>query len=332
MMLPWKKSVFGACLAISLSTFSTAHADDITLKMVGAWAPSVSPMAEIGHAFMKNVDRLSEGRIKIQYMGAEDVLPPLDQPEALVNGVFDVWYGAPNYWAGIIPGGYITELSKYAIPDNGPGSELFEFMVKMYAEHGVRYLGHYSGSPGIGSHFLISQKEVRGVEDIKGMKLRVPPLTRYFVQAVGGESITLPPSEIFLAMDRGTVDGFTWPVSDGFTNYGWQSVSKYLIDKPMYRSGVGVAMNLAKWDSISPEYQEIILKAVAETQEWSKNWINKMQDEQVAKIKETGMQVVEISAEKKDAWTDVAQESLWNYLQGVMPGDQFSDAEKLLER
>jgi TRAP-type C4-dicarboxylate transport system substrate-binding protein len=289
-------------------------------------------MAEIGHTFMKTVDRLSEGRIKIQYMGAEDVLPPLDQPEALVNGVFDVWYGAPNYWAGIIPGGYITELSQYSIPDNGPGSELFEFMVKMYAEHGVRYLGHHSGTPGIGSHFLISQKEVNGIEDLEGMKLRVPPLTRYFAQAAGAESITLPPSEIFLAMDRGTVDGFTWPVSDGFTNYGWQSVSKYLIDKPMYRSGVGIEMNLAKWESLSPEHQEIILKAVAETQEWSKDWISKMQDDQVAKVKETGMKVIEISDEKKSAWTDVAQESLWTYLQSVMPAEQYSEAEKLLER
>ena len=31
------------------------------------------------------------------------------------------------------------------------------------------------------------------------------------------EPITRPPSEIFLAMDRGTVDGFTWPVADAFT-------------------------------------------------------------------------------------------------------------------
>jgi TRAP-type C4-dicarboxylate transport system substrate-binding protein len=71
---------------------------------------------------------------------------------------------------------------------------------------------------------------------------------------------------------------------------------------------------------------------VAETQEWSKDWISKMQDDQVAKVKETGMKVIEISDEKKSAWTDVAQESLWTYLQSVMPAEQYSEAEKLLER
>ena len=45
-------------------------------------------------------------------------MPTFDQPEALVRGVFDIWYGAPNYWAGIVPGGYVTEMSPYDIPDN----------------------------------------------------------------------------------------------------------------------------------------------------------------------------------------------------------------------
>lgn len=322
-------------IALGFALFGSAAAyaqETVTLKMVGAWAPEVSPYAAVGHKFKDVLNELSGGKITVQYIGAEDVLPPFDQPEALVNGVFDVWYGAPNYWAGIIPGGYVTELSQSPIPDQGPGSELYEFMVKMYAEHGVRYLGHAAGEPGIGSHFLISQKEVKGIEDIEGMKLRVPPLTRYFVQSAKAESITLPPSEIFLAMDRGTVDGFTWPIADGFANYGWQSVSKYLVDKPMYRSGVGLEMNLAKWDSLSPEQQEIVLKAVAETQEWTRGWFAEKQDEQLAKMKEAGMQVVEISDDKKDAWTDTAQESLWSYLQGVMPAEQFSEAEKLLER
>ncbi|MHA6688631.1 TRAP transporter substrate-binding protein DctP [Mesorhizobium sp. A556] len=326
----WKISALGACLVTGLATFGTAHAEDVTLRMVGAWAPSVSPIAEIGHQFIEVVDRLSEGHIKIQYIGAADVLSPLDQPEALVNGVFDVWYGAPNYWAGIVPGGYITELSMKDIPDGGVDSDLFAFMVKMYAEHGVRYLGHFAGTPGAGSHFLITQKEVTSLEDLSGIKLRVPPLARPFAQAVKAETITLPPSEIFLAVDRGVVDGFTWPISDGFTNYGWQSISKYVINQPMYRSGLGIDMNLSKWDSLTSDQQAIMLKAVTETQEWAKARVGKMQDDQLSKIKEAGMQVIEITDEEKDEWTRIANESLWAYLQGIIPTDKFSEAKRLL--
>ena len=328
-----RRLLCGTILAVGLLGSTAGFAQDkVSLRMVGAWAPGISPYADVGHKFKDLVEELSEGNITIQYLGAEDVLPPFDQPEALVNGVFDVWYGAPNYWAGVIPGGYVTELSKFETPDNGPGSELHDFMVKMYEPHGVRYIAHAAGDIGVGSHFLNSQKEVKGIDDLKSIKLRVPPLTRYFVQEVGAESITLPPSEIFLAMDRGTVDGFTWPVADGFTNYGWQTVTKYMVDQPMYRSGVGIDMNLDKWNSLTPEQQEIINKAAAETQAWTRGWFKEKQDEQIAKMKEGGMQILTISDEEKKRWTDAAQESLWTYLGTVMAPEEFAEAERLLER
>lgn len=323
----------GAVFGLALLGSVGANAEDsVTLKMVGAWAPNLSPYADVGHKFKDYVGELSNGRIKVQYIGAEDVLPPFDQPEALVNGVFDIWYGAPNYWAGIVPGGYVTELSSFETPDNGPGSELYEFMVKMYEPHGVRYLAHAAGVPGIGSHFLLAQDKIAGIDNLMSLKLRVPPLTRYFVQNAKAESITLPPSEIFLAMDRGTVNGFTWPIADGFSNYGWQGVTKYMIDQPMYRSGVAIDMNLDKWNSLSPENQEIILKAAAETQKWTRGWFAEKQAEQMAKMKEGGMEVLPIADVEKERWTKLAQDSLWDYLQTVVSAEEFATAEKLLER
>ena len=191
----------GAVFGLALLGSVGANAEDsVTLKMVGAWAPNLSPYADVGHKFKDYVGELSNGRIKVQYIGAEDVLPPFDQPEALVNGVFDIWYGAPNYWAGIVPGGYVTELSSFETPDNGPGSELYEFMVKMYEPHGVRYLAHAAGVPGIGSHFLLAQDKIAGIDNLMSLKLRVPPLTRYFVQNAKAE-IDHPAAERNLPRD-----------------------------------------------------------------------------------------------------------------------------------
>ncbi|MET3791296.1 TRAP transporter substrate-binding protein [Aquamicrobium terrae] len=322
----WSAVAFGVALLGS----TVAHAQDtVTLKMVGAWAPGFSPTAEVGKNFMENVNKLGEGKVKVQYIGADDVLPPFDQPEALVNGVFDVWYGAPNYWAGIVPGGDITELSPMTVPDGGPGSPLYDYMAKLYAAKGVRYLGHAAGDPGEGAHYISSNFAVKSVDDLKGKKLRVAPLTRHFVQAAGAESITLPPSEIFLAMDRGTVEGFSWPVADAFTRYGWQSVTKYMINQPMYRSGGSVAMNLDKWDSLSPEVQEILLKAIAETQNFALEWFDKNQKEQEAIMKEAGMEIVEISDEEKKRWTQVANDSLWAYYETTLGKERVDEVKAL---
>ncbi|WP_146617695.1 TRAP transporter substrate-binding protein [Rhodoplanes serenus] len=317
--------------AATLAPLETA-AQTVTLRMVGSWAPGFSPSADVGHKFKDLVNQHGAGKVAIRYIGAEDVVPPFDQPEALVNGVFDVWYGAPNYWAGVVPGGDITELSPFLAPDGGPGSALHQFMVKLYERRGVRFLGHAAGDLGVGTHYITTRKRVARIEDLKGMKIRVAPVTRHFVQAAGAESITLPPAEIFLAMDRGTVDGFSWPVADAFTRYGWQNVSKFLIDQPMYRSGVSIVVNQRAWSRLSKEAQDVLMRAVAETQTWTRGWFAENLDKQKAAMRAAGMEIVTLSEADRDRWTKVANEALWKYYEGVMPKDVFAEAATLLER
>lgn len=327
------RAIFAATFAaglMSVANVSAAYAQE-TLRMVGAWAHGFSPTGEIGKNFMDNVNRLGEGVIRIQYIGADDVLPPFDQPEALVNGVFDIWYGAPNYWAGVVPGGDITELSPHLVPDGGPGSELYEFIVGHYEANGVRHIGHAAGDLGVGVHYLSTNFPVKSVDDLKGKQLRVTPLTRHFVQAAGGESVTLPPSEIYLAMDRGTVDGFSWPVADAFTRYGWQDVTKYMIDQPMYRSGGSVAMNLDKWNALSEEAQDILLQAMAETQEWTRGWFAQNLEEQVSLMKEAGMEVLTLSEEEAERWNDLAVEALWAYYETILSPEKITQVKALFD-
>ena len=234
-----------AALALFWSGAEQASAQT-KLNMVGSWPPGVSSAADVGIRYMEEVNRRANGKVVINFKGAREVVPTFDQPEALVRGVFDVWYGALNYWAGVVKPGYVTELSPMEPPDGGPGNALHDFMVKMYEKKGVRYLGAFSGDRNTGNHFMSTQKNVSSPADLKGMKIRVPPLTRFFVKAVGAEPVTLPPSEVYLALERGTVEGFTWPYYDGFTNFGWHKVTKFLIGHPLYRDGIGIAVNLKK--------------------------------------------------------------------------------------
>ena len=298
--------------------------------MVGSWPPKVSSAADIGIKYLETVNKLAKGEIEIAFKGSRDVVPTFDQPEALVRGLFDVWYGAPNYWAGVVPGGYFSELSPYEIPDNGPGSELFAFIVKMFERHGVRYLGHFSGEPDTGNHFLYTQKKISGIGDLKGRKIRVPPLTRFFVKNIGAEPVTLPPSEVYLALDRGTVEGFTWPYYDGFTAFGWHKISKFVIAHPLYRDGVSVKMNLAKWNKLSGDQQKIMLEAVSRTQAWSQGWVSAYQAVQLKDMLKGGMKLVTFSDEEAAHWETTANEALWAQFKSVMSADDYATARRLL--
>ena len=317
-------------LAIVAGGGAELRAAPVKLTMVGSWPPKVSSAADIGIKYMDTVNTLGKGKVEIAFKGSRDVVPTFDQPEALVRGLFDVWYGAPNYWAGVIPGGYFSELSPYEIPDNGPGSELFAFIVKMFERHGVRYLGHFSGEPHTGNHFMYTQKKISGIGDLKGRKIRVPPLTRFFVKQIGAEPVTLPPSEVYLALERGTVEGFTWPYYDGFTAFGWHKISKFVIAHPLYRDGVSVKMNLAKWNKLSGEAQKTMLDAVSRTQAWSQGWVSAYQAVQLKAMLKGGMKLVTFSDQEAAHWQKTAGEALWAQFKSVMSADDYATARRLL--
>jgi TRAP-type C4-dicarboxylate transport system substrate-binding protein len=321
---------FGLLALLIGFTGQSQAADPIKLVMVGAWPPKVSSAADIGIKYLETVNEMAEGRLVIEFKGSKDVIPTFDQPEALVRGIFDIWYGAPNYWAGVVPGGYVTELSPYEIPDQGPGSELFDFVVKMFEPHGVRYLGHYSGDLGNGNHFMYTQDKISGIGDLAGLKIRVPPLTRFFVDAIGAEPVTLPPGEVYLALERGTVEGFTWPYYDGFTNFGWQEVSKYLVNHPLYRDGISIKMNLDKWNSIPEDLQEIMLEAAHQTQLWSVGWVSAFQSSQLSGMKLGGMEVIEFSDEEAEIWEKTSSDALWAHFEAVMSAEDYAEARRLL--
>ena len=318
-----------AALALSWSGAEYASAQT-KLNMVGSWPPGVSSAADVGIRYMEEVNRRAKGKVVINFKGAREVVPTFDQPEALVRGVFDVWYGALNYWAGVVKPGYVTELSPMEPPDGGPGNALHDFMVKMYEKQGVRYLGAFSGDRNTGNHFMSTQKEVSSPADLKGMKIRVPPLTRFFVKAVGAEPVTLPPSEVYLALERGTVEGFTWPYYDGFTNFGWHKVTKYLIGHPLYRDGIGIAVNLKKWNSLSKDVQQAMLDSVAPVQRWSAGWMSAHQAYQLAAMKKAGMKVIKFSDAEAKNWAKTSNEALWAHFKTVMSADDYAAARKLM--
>ena len=317
-------------LAIVAGGGAELRAAPVKLTMVGSWPPKVSSAADIGIKYLDTVNKLGAGKVEITFKGSRDVVPTFDQPEALVRGLFDVWYGAPNYWAGVVPGGYFFELSPYDVPDKGPGSDLYNFIVKMYEKHGVRYVGHFCGEPSTGNHFMYTQKKISGIGDLKGRKIRVPPLTRFFVKNIGAEPVTLPPSEVYLALERGTVEGFTWPYYDGFTAFGWHKISKFVIAHPLYRDGVSIMMNLGKWNKLSGDAKKVMLDAVGPVQGWTAGWVSAFQAQQLKAMLKGGMKMVRFSDKEAAQWETTANEALWAQFKSVMSADEYATARRLL--
>ena len=71
--------------------------------------------------------------------------------------------------------------------------------------------------------------------DFSGLKIRVTPVYRDIVQALGGTPVTTPPGEVYTALERGVADGYGWPVT-GIFDLGWEKVTKFRMEPAFYSS------------------------------------------------------------------------------------------------
>jgi TRAP-type C4-dicarboxylate transport system substrate-binding protein len=96
--------------------------------------------------------------------------------------------------------------------------------------------------------------------DFSGLKIRVTPVYKDIVEALGGTAITTAPGEVYTALERGVVDGYGWPIT-GVFDLGWNEKTKYRVDPGFYTAEVSVLVNKASWDRLTDAQKNVLRKA-----------------------------------------------------------------------
>ena len=96
--------------------------------------------------------------------------------------------------------------------------------------------------------------------DFTGLKIRVTPVYKDIVEALGGTAITTAPGEVYTALERGVVDGYGWPVS-GIFDLGWDKVTKFRLEPAFYSVEVNVLVNLDTWKALSDAQRKVLSDA-----------------------------------------------------------------------
>ena len=112
--------------------------------------------------------------------------------------------------------------------------------------------------------------------DFSGLKIRVTPVYKDIVEALGGTPITTPPGEVYTALERGVVDGYGWPVT-GIFDLGWEKVTKFRMEPAFYSVEVNVLVNLDAWKSLNDAQRKVLNDAAL--------WLEGLDGEKVAVIK-----------------------------------------------
>ena len=226
------KSIGGALTLSSLlitSSNAVAQKNEYKWKMVTSW-PKNFPGLGVGAENLANIiNKLSNNRIKVKVYGANELIPPLEVFDFVSSGGAELGHSGAYYWKGksaacsffsSVPFGMNSqEMNAWLY--YGGGLQLWE---KLYKEFNL--IPRPAGNTGVqmGGWF---NKEIKSVNDLKGLKMRIPGLGGEVLSRAGGVPVTLAGSEIFTALQTGVIDATEWVGPYNDRAFGLHKAAKY---------------------------------------------------------------------------------------------------------
>ena len=302
-----------AATAASVALGSSAMAKD-TLSVV----TSLQQTNTIAISFLTNfyavANKRGGGLVQIKNLGGQEIVPPRKAANALKRGQFDMLHSPTAYYIGTVPEGYALTASNQgpsAIRKNGGWEILEEVYLKKagavilaWGENMTSYNTYLSIMPKIGPD---------GVPDLTGVKMRATGTYRPLFRALGASTINIKSSEIFTAMQRGTVQGFGFP-DVSIVPLGFHKVAKYRITPNYYQSNNMVTVNPATWNGLTRK-QKSFLKGVAiEYETESVKWIEQKRADEEKVLRTSGVKDVALTGAAAAKYLDVAHQQIWKEL------------------
>ncbi|NLA90546.1 MAG: DctP family TRAP transporter solute-binding subunit [Synergistaceae bacterium] len=282
-----------AILALSLS--AAAEAAPVSFKL-GHSVSDQHPYHLGAEKFKEIVEKESGGEIEIALFpnnqlgtGERDLL------EGLQLGTVDIYIGSTGPMGGFerkfmlfdFPFLFKDKDHAYSVLDG----EIGQYVMGLLDKIGITGLSWYENGF---RHFTNSRRAVNVPEDAKGLKLRTMENKIHMAlwRVMDADPTPMAFGELFTALQQGTVDGQENPIPIIYT-HKLNEVQKHLALTGHVFSPAMLAASKAKFDALSEDHKEVFKKAAHESALFQRAQITRMEDEQVAQLKELGMEVTE---------------------------------------
>jgi len=233
--------------------------------MVTTW-PRDFPGLGTGANFLANIiGEMSGGRLTVKVYGGNELVPPFEVFDAVQRGTAEMGHGGAYYWKGKITaspffsgvpfGMTASELNGWFY--YGGGLDLYH---ETYAPFGV--IPYPIGSSGtqMGGWF---NKEINSVDDLKGLKMRIPGFGGEVLARIGGTPVNIPGAELFTALQNGTIDATEWvgPMND--LAFGLFRAAQYYYYPGWHEPGTALEciINAEAFAALPADLQAIVINA-----------------------------------------------------------------------
>ena len=234
-------------------------------KMITSWPRNLPALGTAPVAFAESVAKMSNGRMQIRVYGANELVGGLEVFDAVSAGTAEIGHSGAYYWQGkinatpffsTIPFGLTgTEMDAWLA--FGGGNALWREIYAPYNLIPVR--GGQSGTQMFGWF----NREINSLDDLQGLKMRIPGLGGEVFSRAGGVPVTMQVSEVFTALETGALDAteFVSPYND--LAAGYHTVANYYYYPGWHEPGstLETVFNKEAFEALPDDLQEILLSA-----------------------------------------------------------------------
>nr|WP_210397355.1 TRAP transporter substrate-binding protein [Motiliproteus sediminis] len=234
----------------------------IDWTMVTTWPKNFPGLGTGANFLAQLINDMSGGRLRVKVYGANERVAPLEAFDTVARGDAQMGHGAAYYWReksraasffAAVPFG-LTAQEMNAWLYHGGGMALWR---EVYAPFGL--IPFAAGNTGVqmGGWF---NREINRIDDLIGLKMRIPGLGGEVLKRAGGEPVLLPGGEIFPALQSGAIDASEWVGPYNDLAFGLHKAAKYYYSPGWHEPGTTLEcfINQQAFDALPTELQRIV--------------------------------------------------------------------------
>ncbi len=231
-------------------------------KMVTSWPRDFPGLGTSANRLAESINRLSNGRLKIKVYGGNELVPPFEVFDAVTLGTAEMGHSATYYWKGKVPAAQFFA----GIPFGMSAQELHGWIYyggglrlwrEVYAPYGIIPFLAGSSGPQMAGWF---NREINNLDDLKGLKMRIPGPGGEILKRAGGTPQTIPGAELFTALQTGIIDATEWVGPYNDLAFGLFRAAKYYYYPGWHEPGTGLEcmINQKAWETLPADLKVIV--------------------------------------------------------------------------
>lgn len=310
-----KLLVLALVLMMSLSCFAVQAAE---LK----WG-SVHPETQVvTQMMMKAIEEINAGADDVHVTGYPNGVlgGSSDLVEGVQEGMVEIITEGPAQFASWIPKAAQVEApylwQSVAHMQKATNGAYRDTLNELFESINVRILGTFY----YGTRQLTTSKPITTLEDLKGMKIRVPQSDLYvkMIESWGASATPMNINELYMALQTGTVDGQENPLTT-YSSYKFYEVVKYvtLTDHIICPNMIFISNDA--WNAMSEHDQQVVQTAIDNAIAWQDEQIIASELTLAEELKQYGVEVSTPDSTIREATVPFIQPLIedWDYIQSL---------------